>query len=57
MKHLLFGLVAAVCVIPFSTGCHTVQGAGEDIQRAGEKSQETIDPGGQRPSDNMDRAH
>lgn len=43
-------LISATALITLLAiaGCHTVQGAGKDIQRAGEKGQETIDPAGQK---------
>jgi len=40
MKKLLMALLA-VCTIAFVTGCkNTAQGAGEDIEKAGDKIQE-----------------
>lgn len=41
-KHLpLFALIAALLgLASFSAGCRTMEGAGEDIERAGEKIQD-----------------
>lgn len=40
-------LVIVTLALAFNAGCHTVQGAGKDIQKAGEKGQQAIDPNGQ----------
>jgi predicted small secreted protein len=48
MKSLLalFSVLTVLALV--SVGCHTVQGAGKDIQTVGEKGQEAIDPKGQK---------
>ena len=48
MKKTLLTLAALAFIGFAGTGCHTVQGAGEDIKTAGEKGQQTIDPEGQK---------
>jgi predicted small secreted protein len=48
MKKLLFTFASLSVVLALNTGCHTVQGAGEDIKTVGEKSQKAIDPDGQK---------
>jgi predicted small secreted protein len=41
IRHLILILCAAVMVAAFTTGCrNTAQGAGKDIENAGEKIQE-----------------
>lgn len=47
MKFVL-GVASVSLVLMTNVGCHTVQGAGEDIKRVGEKGQEAIDPAGQK---------
>ena len=42
MKKLLLLLVAVSGLITAFTGCRTAHGAGEDIERAGEKIQDTV---------------
>ena len=51
MKKLLLAIAPLSLVLAVNGGCHTVQGVGKDIEKAGEVSQETIDPAGQKPSD------
>jgi predicted small secreted protein len=40
MKKILLLLVAVSGLMTAFTGCHTAHGAGEDIERAGEKIQD-----------------
>jgi predicted small secreted protein len=40
IKRLLFAFFAAAILVAAGTGCRTVHGAGEDIEKAGEKIQE-----------------
>jgi predicted small secreted protein len=40
IKKLLLLFVAMTALITGVTGCHTAHGAGEDIERAGEKIQD-----------------
>jgi predicted small secreted protein len=44
MKKLLFLLFAVISLAAGVTGCRTAHGAGEDIERAGEKIQEHTPP-------------
>ncbi|MEQ1516948.1 MAG: entericidin A/B family lipoprotein [Usitatibacteraceae bacterium] len=37
MKKIILTLAALSTVAMFTAGCNTVQGAGKDIERAGEK--------------------
>ncbi len=37
MKKFIFTLAALCSVVVFTTGCNTIEGAGRDIERAGEK--------------------
>lgn len=39
----LLAIAAAAFVLPQLTGCKTMHGAGQDIERAGEKIQEKAD--------------
>lgn len=48
MKKLLLTFASLSVVFALNAGCHTVQGAGEDIKTVGEKSQKAIDPDGQK---------
>jgi predicted small secreted protein len=42
-KHLsLFVLITAFAAL-FTSGCRTMEGAGEDVERAGEKIQENAE--------------
>jgi entericidin B len=41
-KHLSILLVTALLAL-LNTGCRTMEGAGEDIERAGEKIQDNAD--------------
>lgn len=43
MKRLLFGFCAAIMLALGVTGCNTMQGAGEDIESAGEEIQDAVD--------------
>lgn len=36
MKRLLLGFFAAIALIAGVTGCNTVRGAGQDIEKTGE---------------------
>ena len=40
IKRIVMLLVAAVTLVTAATGCRTAHGAGEDMERAGEKIQE-----------------
>jgi predicted small secreted protein len=40
IKRILMLLVATVTLITAATGCRTAHGAGEDMERAGEKIQD-----------------
>lgn len=42
MKSVLAILIAGVCVLTLSA-CNTLQGAGRDLQRAGEGLEEAVD--------------
>lgn len=48
MRHVFATFALLFAVAAFSQGCHTVQGAGKDITKVGEKGQEVIDPEGQK---------
>ena len=48
MRKFLAMFSALFVMTLVSQGCHTVQGAGEDIKTVGEKGQEVIDPEGQK---------
>lgn len=48
IRSLLFVGVSLSLVLVLNAGCHTVQGAGEDIKTVGEKGQRAIDPEGQK---------
>lgn len=48
MRKLLATFSVLFVTALLAQGCHTVQGAGEDIKTAGEKGQEMIDPAGQK---------
>lgn len=41
MKRVLMGFFAAILLVVGLTGCNTMQGAGEDIEDAGEAIQDT----------------
>ena len=43
IKRIVILLVATVTLITAATGCRTAHGAGEDMERAGEKIQEKTD--------------
>ena len=43
IKKLLLLAFAAFALITSATGCRTAHGAGEDMQRAGEKIQDKTD--------------
>lgn len=40
MKKIILTLAALCSVVVFTAGCNTMQGAGKDIERAGEKIQD-----------------
>ncbi|HYG34565.1 MAG TPA: entericidin A/B family lipoprotein [Clostridia bacterium] len=42
-KRILLMLFAVVTLVAGVTGCRTAQGAGEDIESAGEVIQDTVD--------------
>jgi len=44
IKRLIMALFAAGIFVVAGTGCHTAHGAGEDIERAGEKIQDHTPP-------------
>ncbi len=44
LKRLLFLWVAITSLVVGVTGCHTVHGAGEDVESAGQKIQEHTPP-------------
>jgi len=44
IKRTLLALFAVLTLIGALTGCRTAHGAGEDIERAGEKIQEHTPP-------------
>ena len=44
IKRLIMALFAAGIFVVAGTGCHTAHGAGEDIEKAGEKIQEHTPP-------------
>jgi len=44
IKRILFAFFAAVILVTAGSGCRTAHGAGEDIERAGEKIQEHTPP-------------
>jgi predicted small secreted protein len=48
MKKSLFAIATLSLALALNAGCHTVQGAGKDLQTAGEKGQNAIDPAGQK---------
>ncbi len=48
MRNVLKTAAVLFVAAMFAQGCHTVQGAGKDIEKAGEKGQEMIDPAGQK---------
>ena len=48
IAKLVLGFASLALVLVTNAGCHTVQGAGEDIKTVGEKGQEAIDPAGQK---------
>jgi len=43
MKRLIIALCAAAVLVLMGTGCRTAEGAGEDIESAGEAIQDTVD--------------
>ena len=43
MKKLLFSLALALVALGTFTGCNTVEGVGEDVERAGEKIRDKAD--------------
>jgi predicted small secreted protein len=43
MKRILLALLAAIVVSTAFTGCHTARGAGEDLEKAGQKIQDKAD--------------
>ena len=43
MKRILLALLAAFVLSSVVTGCNTTRGAGEDIERAGQKIQDKVD--------------
>jgi entericidin B len=43
VKRIIFSLLLAAAVSCLFAGCHTVKGAGEDIERGGEKIQESAE--------------
>ena len=44
IKRIFLLLVATASLIISTVGCHTAHGAGEDIERAGQKIQENTPP-------------
>jgi len=44
IKRLVFALFAAAILVAAGSGCRTAHGAGEDIEKAGEKIQENTPP-------------
>jgi predicted small secreted protein len=48
MRKLMLAFASLSVVVALNAGCHTVQGAGEDIKTLGEKTQKAIDPEGQK---------
>jgi predicted small secreted protein len=44
IKRLIIALFATAIFVAAGTGCRTAHGAGEDIERAGEKIQEHTPP-------------
>ena len=43
-KRLILGLFAAAILLAIGNGCRTAHGAGEDIERAGQKIQDNTPP-------------
>jgi predicted small secreted protein len=43
MKRILIALLAAVILSSALTGCRTARGAGEDLEKAGQKIQDKAD--------------
>ena len=43
MKRILIALLAAFVLASVVTGCHTARGAGEDLEKAGQKIQDKAD--------------
>jgi entericidin A len=43
MKRILLALLAAVVLSSAVTGCRTARGAGEDMEKAGQKIQDKAD--------------
>ena len=43
MKKLLMSLVMAGLALVAFTGCNTMEGAGQDVERAGEKIKDAAD--------------
>jgi entericidin A len=43
MKRILLALLTAFVLSNVFTGCHTARGAGEDIEKAGQKIQDKAD--------------
>jgi len=43
MKRILLALLAAIVLSSTITGCRTARGAGEDMEKAGEKIQDKAD--------------
>lgn len=43
MKRILFALLAAIVLSSTVTGCRTARGAGEDLEKAGQKIQDKAD--------------
>ena len=41
-KHISLLVLTAALLGVFNSGCRTMEGAGEDIERAGEKIQENV---------------
>jgi predicted small secreted protein len=44
IKRLLFVFFASMALLTGFTGCHTVHGAGEDVESVGDKIQEHTPP-------------
>jgi len=44
MKRMILLMFAAVALVVGTAGCHTVRGAGEDIESTGQKIQEHTPP-------------
>jgi predicted small secreted protein len=46
MKDMIFGICGVLLILAlltFSLGCNTIQGMGQDIEKAGQKIEETAE--------------